>query len=316
MHRLTYDRLYGIWAGVTMAWNEDYSFDEKTYITNVQTSIKSKAHGIYTTGTTGEFYAVEYDDFCRMVDIVNDLCGKAHVPLQIGCCADSTRKVIKLLEYANSKKDVGGAQFVLPYWIEMSDKEIQQFFKDIYKACPEMPLVHYNNPASKRFLGGKDYRILQELAPNLIGVKYAYAGSHFGALQEAMRLTPNLSYFVVESCLVSAMQLGARGCYSSLIATNPKWVLDMFEKAQQGQWEQAIKMQQHVSRFFNELEDFITENEQAISDPASDKGVALASGCFVGHPRCMPPYIGWSNEFVKKTRTWIMENYPEFVYAE
>lgn len=316
MSRLTSDTLYGIWAGVTMAWNEDYSFDEKTYAKNVQRSIESGAHGLYTTGTTGEFYAIEYDEFCTMVDIVSELCGKANVPLQIGCCADSTNKVNKLLEYANSKNGVGGVQFVLPYWMEMTDREVTQFFKDLYKACPEMPLIHYNNPATKRFLTGKHYQKLQEVTPSLIGVKYVYAGSHFAALQEAIRLTPKLSYFVVESLLASAMQLGARGCYSSLIATNPAWVLDMFAKAQKGQWEQAIAMQRNVSKFFAEMESFAEENGQGLSDPAADKGVAIASGCFVGHQRCRPPYIGWTDEFVEQIRKWMIGYYPEYIYPE
>src|SRR4028119_628450 len=84
MNRLTAEDVRGIWAGVTMSWNEDYSFDEATYAKNIERTIAAKAHGIYTTGSTGEFYAIGYDEFRHMVDIQAELCGKAAMPLQIG----------------------------------------------------------------------------------------------------------------------------------------------------------------------------------------------------------------------------------------
>lgn len=316
MSRLTADAMRGIWAGVTMTWDENFRFDEKTYAKNIELAIAAKVHGIYTTGSTGEFYAMEYDEFCAMVDIQADLCGKASMPLQIGCCSDSTAKTIKLLEYAASKEAVGAAQINIPYWMEVNDREMLQFFKDLYSACPDMPLVHYNIPRSKRFLLGEDYLKVLEVAPSLVGVKFVYAGAHFGQLQDAIATTPNLSYFVAENLLVSAMQLGARGCCSSLIATDPKFTLDMYAKAEAGQWDEAIKMQQRASKFFAEAEAFIEDRGEGTSDPVFDKGLSVAAGCILGHQRCRAPYTGWSDETIVAMREWLKANYPEFVYPE
>ena len=74
MARLTADEVRGIWAGVTMSWDEQFRFDEETYLKNVQRAASSGAHGLYTTGSTGEFYAIEYDEFRRMVDIQSQVC--------------------------------------------------------------------------------------------------------------------------------------------------------------------------------------------------------------------------------------------------
>src|SRR5687768_18592368 len=130
MSRLTAEEIKGIWAGVTMSWDEQFRFDEATYAANIERTISAKVAGIYTTGSTGEFYAVEFDEFQRMVDIQADLCGRAGMPLQIGCCADATHKTLRLLEYAASKPEVGAAQVVIPYWMEMNQRETLQFFKD------------------------------------------------------------------------------------------------------------------------------------------------------------------------------------------
>ena len=315
MARLTAKDVYGIWAGITMVWDEDYRFDENTYAENIRRTLAANVHGIYTTGSTGEFYAIDYGEFCTMVDIQAELCGAARTPLQIGCCSDATAKTIRMLEYAAGKEQVGAVQVNIPYWMELNDRELLQFFKDIYTACPKMPLVHYNVPRAKRFLTGSDYLRLLDVAPNLIGVKFTMAGTHFGQLQEALNMTPGLSYFVAEDLLVSGMQLGARGCYSSLIATNPNYTLDMYAKAQARQWDQAIEMQKRAAQFFSDAEAFIEDRGEGTCDPVFDKGLSVASGCILGHQRCRPPYIGWSDDTVKALAKWLKSNYSEFVYV-
>ena len=316
MRRFTGDDVRGIWAGVTMSWDENYRFDEETYAANIQRTIAAKVHGIFTTGSTGEFYAIDYEEFRRMVDIQAELCGAAGMPLQIGCCSDATAKTIKLLEYAASKKEVGAAQVNIPYWMRLNDRELLQFFKDLHTACPDMPLVHYNIPRTKRFLSGEDYLRILEVAPNLIGVKFTFAGAHFGELQDNIKMTPGLSYFVAENLLVSAMQLGARGSYSSLIETNPKFMLEMYAKAVAGKWDEAIEMQKHAAKFIADIMAFIEERNEGCSDPVFDKGMGVASGFNPGHQRCRPPYIGWQDETIAALRAWLKTNYPGFIYPK
>ena len=314
MSRLTADKIHGVWAGITMTWDETFRFDEEPYARNIERLIAAGVHGIYTTGSTGEFYALEYGEFCRMVDMQAELCGGAGMPLQIGCCSDATAKTIKLLEYAAGRKEVGAAQVTLPYWMELTERELLQFFKDLHRACPEIPLVHYNVARAKRFLQGPDYVRILEAAPNLIGVKYTAAGDNFGHLQKALMMTPELSYFVAENLLVSAMQLGAKGSYSSLVCSDPRFMLEMYAQAQAGRWPEAIKMQQRADRFFRDIGILMEDRGEGGIDPVCDKGLGVASGCLLGHQRCRPPYIGWSDEFIETARAWLREKYPEFLY--
>ena len=299
-----------------MCWDVDYGFDEKIYAENIKGIIADNVDGIYTTGSTGEFYALEYDEFCSMVDIQADLCGRSGMPLQIGCCSDATQKTIRMLEYVAAKEEVGAAQIAIPYWMELTDRELLKFFSDLHVACPGMPLVHYNNPRSKRYLGAEDYLRILQVAPNLIGVKFGLAGSNFGALQDAIWMVPQLSYFVGETLLASGMQLGARGSYIALIATNPVFMKEMYAVANNGQWEKAIQMQIQVAQFYARAVPFILERGEGVIDPVFDKGLAVAAGYINGHQRCRPPYIGWSDETVIAMRTWLKENYPMLVYIK
>jgi len=40
----------------------------------------------------------------------------------------------------------------------------------------------------------------------------------------------------------------------------------------------------------------------------------VAAGCLLGHQRCRPPYISWSDETVAAVRIRLEQNYPEFIY--
>ncbi len=315
MGRLSAKELHGIWAGITMSWDEHDHFDEASYRANTEAMCRAGVHGLYTTGSTGEFYALDEEEFRRMVDAQAEICARYRMPLQIGCCADSTRKVLRLLEYAAGKPQVGAAQVTLPYWMELTDREVLQFFRDLHRACPDLPLVHYNIPRAKRFLQGPDYLRILEVAPTLAGVKYTFAGSHFGQLQEAMGLTPGLAYFVAENLLVSAMMLGARGSCSSLVATNPDFMLTMYARAVEGRWDEAMKMQRTASRFFTEAAAFIESRGEGTIDPVFDKGLSVAAGCAAGSQRTRAPYIGWSDETVRAMREWLHRHYPQFIFT-
>ena len=309
---LTAETLKGVWAGVTLSWNEDYSFDEASFRENLKTLSKYDVGGIYTTGSTGEFYVLDWPEFQHMVDVFMEVVGPKGFLTQIGCCADDTRDVLRMVEYA-AKKGAGGAQITLPYWMKLTDQEVLQFFTDVYQAVPELPLIHYNIPRTKRFLTGPDYLRVLEVAPSLIGVKFTFASSHFGDLQHATQLTPGLSYFVSEDMLASSMQVGARGCYSSLVCTNPAFMLKLFELGEARKWDEAMEMQSLIIRFFRELGHLMGDLGLGGMDPIADKGMAVASGLFVGHQRTRPPYIGWSDDGVRHIGEWFEEHYPMFV---
>ena len=110
------------------------------------------------------------------------------------------------------------------------------------------------------------------------------------------------------------MLLGARGSYSSLICTDPKFMLTMYGHAAAGRWEEAVQMQLLAQRFFSDSFTFIEARGEDMSDPVFDKGMGVASGCLKGSQRTRAPYIGWSDETVAAYGEWIRQNYPMFAY--
>ena len=60
------EQLIGPWCGLPVAWKADLSFDEKTYRGDVARSCAAGVPGVYTGGTTGEFYAQEFEEFQKI----------------------------------------------------------------------------------------------------------------------------------------------------------------------------------------------------------------------------------------------------------
>ncbi len=313
--RLTAKSLRGIWAGITLPWKENYQLDESAFSENLRRLCKARVHGIYTTGSTGEFYVLNIEEFQRMVNILVEVVSPTGIPIQVGCVSPNTRDTLAMIEYA-AAKGCNGIQVALPFWMELNDTEVLRFFKDISRASSPLPLIHYNVPRAKRFLLGSDYRRILKVAPNLIGVKFTFAGSYFGQLQEAVRSIPELSFFVGENLLVSAMQIGAKGSYSSVVCMNPSFMSRMFDLAETKHWDEAIVLQKTLGRFFAEAELLLQELGEGSIDPVADKGFAVASGFFVGHQRTRPPYVGWSEQGLEKVRAWLKTRYPELMWSE
>ncbi len=312
--KLSASSLKGIWAGITLSWDERYQLDEAAFRENLERLCKAGVHGIYINGSTGEFYALNFEEFRHLVDILVEVVSPTGIPIQVGCGSPNTRDTICMIEYV-ARKGCDGAQIILPFWMQLTDTEIVRFFKDVSTAFPSLPLIHYNTPRTKRFLSGSNYGRILEVAPNLIGVKFTLADTHFGELQEAVYLTPQLSYFVGENLLVSAMQIGVRGSYSSVVYMNPSFMLKTFHLAENGEWDKALAMQQMLVQCKREVKVLLNERGEHSIDPVTDKGLGVAAGFLIGHQRTRAPYMGWSDATLEKVRTWMRNHYPELVWS-
>ncbi len=77
--------LHGVYAAVPTAWDNQGRFDAATFRENLARLIDAGVHGVYTTGTDGEWYALEFDEFCRMVDAFAAEVVDRAVGSQVGC---------------------------------------------------------------------------------------------------------------------------------------------------------------------------------------------------------------------------------------
>lgn len=307
---LTFENLKGVFVSIDIPWDKDDRINEKALFENVQKYIPTGVHGLYTTGTTGEFYALNFDEFKVLVDVFSDAVKGKNILTQVGCTAISTKECYRMCDYVASKGNIDGIQIALPFWMALTDEECDMFFKDICPSFPQMGFISYNTTRSKKFLTGADYKRIRQSAPNLIGAKFT--GSSFYDLNEILIEAPEMSIFTGEDFLVPGMMAGARGTYTSLALGNPWFILDFYRLCEKGEWADAMKMQKRINEWFIKALTPI-DSPRGYKDSAGDRAIRNAGGFIKGNLKCAKPYVYYSEAEVEKLVEATRKFLPEFI---
>jgi len=303
---LTADTLKGVWALVTTPWDEKFRFDEQTFRHDVAYQSRTGVHGLYTTGSSGEFFALELEEFQRLVDIFMEEVTRAGMSSQIGCSWHDTRGALRRVEYA-VERGVDAVQIVFPYYIALSMEEAMQFMADVARAAGPTPLVHYNTAHAKLTLEADDYRRLKDRVPTLIGTKLPRGEPLWFAT--VCEKVPELSHFSGEYTFVADFAGGARGIYSWLAVTNPRLTLEWYDACARGDYNRAMSIQALVNRY----KIHVKLSWRGRSDGAANKADAAVNpniGCNV---RVRPPYVSCAEQDVECAREWAEKNFPELL---
>src|SRR5579863_1493741 len=114
---LSADQLKGMWAALLVSWTSRSELDEDTTRENVRRMCRSGVQGVYTHGTTGEFYAQSEEEWRRVARAALEESKALRVPCQIGCTALWSGEVIRRAEFAQ-KLDAAALQIAFPFWME------------------------------------------------------------------------------------------------------------------------------------------------------------------------------------------------------
>ncbi|MCD6059301.1 MAG: dihydrodipicolinate synthetase [Thermomicrobiales bacterium] len=101
MHEvLTRSNLHGVWAAIATPFDDDDRFDGEVLRENMRRLHAAGVHGIYTTDSDGEFYAIEFDEYQRIVDVFSEEAYRLGVPTQVGVTWSNTQGIVDRLRYA------------------------------------------------------------------------------------------------------------------------------------------------------------------------------------------------------------------------
>jgi len=303
---LTRDRLVGMWAGLPVAWKSDGSVDEDALRSDVARCCQVGVHGVYTGGTTGEFYAQNFEEFKQIASITLDEAHKHDTPVQVGITAVCTRDVLERAKFA-VEAGADAVQVGLPFWMALSDEEVVTFFKDIDEACPGVPIINYSTMRAKRTLKVKDYRAVLDAGVNLIGAKHTKPD--LAELVQLISGVPEVNFLVGESMLMHAMMHGAKGSCSSLVYMSPKVMLRLYDLCANEQWSEALEITRQIWRLFCGSTVALLE-EKGLLDSAIDRAMGNATGFLQAGIECKKPYHSATAEDVAAIRKWVQENLP------
>lgn len=307
---LTRETMRGPWAGLPVAWNEDLSLDEATYREDVALCCKAGIPGVYTGGTTGEFYAAEFEDFKRIVRATVEVCKEHGTPVMIGVTHTSTLGATRRAAFA---KELGAdaVQAALPFWMEVDDREVVPFFLDVAGAAEGLTLSIYETTRAKKALTLEQHRAVRDAAPAYTMVK-ANAGTLGGTAEGCAALSEFVNVFVGEGLWAELGPKGAVGCCSALVYASPRIILDMWRMLRAGEWEALKEQCARLAQLSREVHAALAA--KGYTDSAFDRLHARVSGFLNTSLRVRGgPYRGAAEEDLVSMREWLEANWPEFL---
>ncbi len=307
--RLTRENLHGVWVAIATPFDLNDRFDEGVFRENIRRLHAAGVHGIYTTDSDGEFYAIELDEFKQIVAAFADETQRLGFPAQVGVTWSNTRGMVDRLMFAASC-GILGAHVGHPFFMPMTPESYQVFWDDIHEAVPNwFGLVHYNTPRVHNYQYGKDYAALQARIPNLIGTKHV--SSNVLEIQTLVEDAPQLSHFTGEHAFTPFAMFGARGIYSWFANFNPRYLLDWYAEIQASDWEKARQRQQRFHRFMRAAE---VLGESGNLHGIVGKALSSVSPFLVVNNRTRRPYLPVRPESIEKFRQIVHEEFADLLW--
>lgn len=306
---LTRAAMRGPWAGLPTAWKEDLSFHEEAFRTDVDRMCKAGAPGIYTAGTTGEFYAMEFDEWEAVTRAAVDVCKANGTPVMVGVTATSTLGAVRRAEVA-AALGADAIQAALPYWMAMPASEIVPFFETVAAAAPEQALSIYETSRAKVTLTVDQHRAVSDRTGRYVMVK-ANAGT-VGRTPEGCRaLSEFVNVFVGENAWSELGPHGAIGACSALVYMNPRVVLEMFRNLTQQNWQALAVWTDKITRLVSEgLRPVI---ERGCTDTSLDRLMGVTTGFLTMPLRSRGTYPDTTEDDATRLHAWMRKHTPEFL---
>ncbi|MEA1951356.1 MAG: dihydrodipicolinate synthase family protein [Planctomycetota bacterium] len=309
---LTRKNFIGPWAGLPVAWTDDDRFDEEIFRGDVARCCHADIPGVYTGGTTGEFYAMEFDEFQAVARAAVEECHAHGKPAMIGCSSTYTLGAVRRAAYA-AELGADAVQVALPFWMEVDDRDVVPFFKAVSDAAGGLPLSIYDTVRAKKTPGVEQHRAIKEAVPNYLMVK-SNAGTIGFTPEGCKALGEFVNVFIHEHKAAGLGQMGAVGCCSASVYWNPRVVLELWRHVHQRDWQQA----EAVCKRLADLIEFLAAEygTRGFTDTAYDRMGGRAGGFLKTSLRSRGPYISATQEDVEKLRAWYGEHFPEMLEVQ
>ncbi|WP_410637348.1 dihydrodipicolinate synthase family protein [Amycolatopsis sp. lyj-346] len=241
-------RLSGVVAIPVTPFDTGGAVDDKTYAKLVDRLITGGIEVVTPNGNTGEFYALDASEARQCLEVtVEAAAGRASVLAGIGHdVASATRAAVHA-------RDAGADMIMIhqPVHPYISGGGWVDYHAAIAAAVPELGVVLYvRNPA----IAGEQLRALGEVAPNVIGVKYAVPDPvRFGSVAR----DAGFDRFVwiaglAELSAPGYFAVGATGFTSGLVNVEPAISLEMFHALSTADYPAAMTVWERI-RPFEEL---------------------------------------------------------------
>lgn len=228
---------YGIIPPIFTPFNGDGSVNCESPAQMSRFLLDGGVHGLFPFGTTGEFYAVNDQEFVKVLETVRDAAkGRKDrygnpVQLLAGCSHITTRGVIHLAKLAEQVGGYDAISVLTPMFISRTQDELYTYYRTIAENT-SLPVIMYNNkPKTNVTIAPATVARLAKDCPNIIGVKDST--SDMTNCEEYLRLTAQYrDRFNVmmgrDTMIIAGLVYGCSGAVASCANVAP--LLDLMGK--------------------------------------------------------------------------------------
>ena len=253
----------------------DGSIDEDRLRWLTRRMIEAGVHGVFPGGSSGEFWALNEEERCQIIQIVVDEAVGA-IPVYAGVGAVGTRQVIKLAYFA---EEAGADALVVitPFYINPTQNELYKHYEAIAQST-SLPVIPYNNPSRTGNVNLEPATVarLSEL-DNLVGIKDS--SGNIGQTADYITLChPGFAVFQGRDDMIfPSLVLGAVGGVAAEGNVAPEMCVDLYDSFIKNNWERAKAIQVKLARLRRAL--------AWGSYPAALKAAMAMIGEPIGDPR-------------------------------
>lgn len=305
---LTRKNLHGVWCALILPWNDRDQVDLRRLAQEVRGYAGTGVHGVYTGGTTGEFYAQDDATYEKITHTVVEQAHAVGLPVQIGATALSTATTIGRIRVAK-QAGADAVQLALPFWLELKDDEVERYVAETLAAAGRTPIVLYLTSRSKRTIGPALLGRLAARHPTLLGTKDT--GATVDEVRAMLAAAPDLAIFGGEN-FPARIPAGGRGGYCSITGFNAPKVVELYTLCAAGRLAEAKPLADAFHRYLHEALIGPLVHESGLWDSAIDRIQRVAGGGVVGL-RCQSPYRSGTEQHVRRLIAWVKKNAPELL---
>jgi 4-hydroxy-tetrahydrodipicolinate synthase len=234
-------KLKGIIPPIVTPLDKNENVDKKALGRVVEYLIKAGVHGLFSLGSTGEYYGLSFDQKKEIIETVVEATNK-RVPVYVGTGATTTKETISLTRLAAEIGGVDAVSVITPVFISPNAQELYNHYQAIASST-DLPIILYNNPSRTGINLNVDLVVKLSKINNIIGIKDSSGDMAQGA-EYIRRTDDNFTVLAGRDTLIYGfLAYGGKGAIAATANIVPKIVVKIYEEYQKGNYQEALKAQ-------------------------------------------------------------------------
>ncbi|MDH7500149.1 MAG: 4-hydroxy-tetrahydrodipicolinate synthase [candidate division NC10 bacterium] len=236
----------GIIPAMVTPFDREEKLNEKALRQLTNYLVDGGVHGLFPVGSQGEFFALEYEEKVRVMEVVKEE-ARGRIPVYAGTGAITTREAIRLTQAAQSI-GIDAVSLITPFFLAPSQDELYDHYVAIAKAT-RLPILLYNNPGRT---GGVNLTVnlvvkLSQVE-NIVGIKDS--SGDMTLTGEYIRRTDRKKFFVLagrDTMIYSTLCYGGAGSITATGNVCPQLVSEIYNAFLRGDHQKSLQAQYQLA---------------------------------------------------------------------